>query len=193
LTAVDLSERLQKEKALAPYCGHMLAFVNEFDLVTRADQTYVRSLIDLYLTSYKRPSLMGGPVPIRSESLPGKSDVEEVPFTLPPLTFQLDDEPERMTGDNKSSAWKLPQSDYHILGEIILLRKERETKTDQRKGRELRAYTMSLREYESLVFCGVQTHSRSFYGDRIELLRKGTFNHKNSWRVETSHPDDKVG
>lgn len=109
----------------------------------------------------------------------------ELAYVLPPLEFQVDEKGDSSQEDqkNEEDCWRLPRAEYHILGEVVILRKERGNgmRPGQKGARELRAYTMPIHEYEKLLFCGVQTHSRSYYGDRIELLRRGAFNGRESW------------
>ena len=146
--------------------GLSLAFVNEFDIVPRADQTYVRSLIDLYRSVYNLPPQM-------TDAIPQTAETPERPFELPPLNFG----DEKATESNETEdgqRWRLPKADYNIIGDLVLLRKE---KQDGRiAGRILRAHSIATEEFQKLLFCGVQTHSRTYYGERVGLILEGNFN-----------------
>ena len=142
-----------------------MVFVNEFDIVPRVDQAYIRSLVDLYRASYDLE-------PLATKAMTQEN--AETPYVLPPLRFQTDQEngpADRDSQREPKKVWKLPVPEYHIAGEIVLLRKDRVS-----GARILRAYNISHHQYERLLYVGTQTHSRTYYHDRVELLRQGRFN-----------------
>ncbi len=154
----------------------MLAFVNESDLVPRADQSYTRSLIDLYRVRHGLTRLMESSIPCDASGAQGGE------YVLPPLDFQEKD-PEQQ--DNPGSAdrqWRLPVPDYHILGELVHLRKLRvKTAADGQEDHVLLAQTIPQREFQKLLYCGTRLHSRSYYNDRVDMLLRGRFNFRESW------------
>jgi hypothetical protein len=173
--SVDITEALRTAPSLAAYRGLNLAFVNEFDMVPRADQTCVRSLIDLYRSIYHLEPLMTDA--IRNPKEP------TVKYELPPFDFGQN-ESETHNGDPKiDNQWKLPLAEYHIIGDLVLLRKEKDTRARAgvTSGRVLRALSISPQEFEKLLYCGIETHSRTYYDDRVELISQGKFNYKNRW------------
>ncbi|KAK3326735.1 Alpha/Beta hydrolase protein [Apodospora peruviana] len=179
--SIDITPILRHSEALAKNHGHTLAFVNEFDIVPRVDQAYIRSLIDLYRASYNLGPLMADAVKQEDKKTP------DLPYVLPPLEFQFEDEADDTkdggSGQQEHEAgkvWKLPIPQYHILGDIVLLRKDRVV-VDAAVKRVLRAYSFAHDEYEKLLYVGTQTHSRTYYQDRVSLLQEGRFNDRQSW------------
>lgn len=158
----------------------MLAFVNESDVVPRADQAYTRSLIDLYRVKHGLGPLMESSIvcdaPDHTQAGGG------IPYVLPPLYFQQEDGAKQ---DDKASAkrrWRLPLPDYHILGELVHLRKVCvESAVDGQEHRVLVAQTIPQAEFQKLLYCGTRSHSRSYYHDRVDMILRGTFNSRESW------------
>jgi hypothetical protein len=154
--------------------GFNLAFVNEFDIVPRADQTYIRSLIDIYRSVHNLPPLMNDAI------CEHDSNAENNTFILPPLVF--DDEEATASGHDTVAVegrhWKLPRAEYHIIGDLVLLRKVRMTSSSDQI---LLAHSITLTGFQNLVYCGKETHSRTAYGDRVAMMLRGKFNHKEQW------------
>ncbi|KAH8591652.1 hypothetical protein B0O99DRAFT_690460 [Bisporella sp. PMI_857] len=179
---VNITKTLSTAASLEANRGLSVAFVNEFDVIPRADQAYVRSLIDLYRSIYKLEPLM-------SDTIMRDQQVAEpiIKYELPPLDFGNSDSDSDCGADFKASSpdseWKLPLAEYHIIGELVLLRNKRNASTEMgpRTSRVLQALSISAREYEKLLYCGIQTHSRTYYEDRVGLLLKGEFNYKKQW------------
>ncbi|KAK3389151.1 hypothetical protein B0H63DRAFT_94923 [Podospora didyma] len=186
--STNLTKTLRAEGSLAKIRGHMLAFVNEFDVVPRVDQSYVRSLIDLYRAFYNLGPLMVDAVERpenENDQSESSSDSNGQAYVLPPLEFQEEGFKEEILEEkNTKVVWKLPLPEYNNYGDVILLRKDRQPLVDANTTsvtgdrnrntnyRTLRAYDVPLKEYQRLLFCGTQTHSRSYYADRVELLRQ---------------------
>ena len=82
----------------------VLALVNEFDVVARADLAYVRSLVDLYRSFYKLP-----PVPDKET---GDSSA----------SLTLTD-----SGDSyvRKGIWKLPLVNFFHIGPLVVLKGEK--------------------------------------------------------------------
>jgi hypothetical protein len=175
ILSVDITEALRKAPSLEANRGLNLAFVNEFDMTPRLDQTYVRSLIDLYLTET---------IQLRKVE-PKNQSAEEttVKYELPPLDFEQNENGTQSEEPYTNHQWKLPLAETHIIGDLVLLRKEKDTRarTGETTDRVLRALSILPQEFEELLFCGFQTHSRTYYGDRVELMLQGKFNYKKKW------------
>jgi hypothetical protein len=78
--------------------------------------------------------------------------------------------------------WNLATPQYHIFGDIVLLRKDRTgLPGGGNASRKLRAFSPTQTQYENLLYTGVKTHSRTYYQDRITLLGKGSFNSASGW------------
>jgi hypothetical protein len=95
---------------------------------------------------------------------------------------------ERLVDHTMSSEkqWTLPTPQYHISGEIVLLRKDRSTIPEDGKiSRMLRAFSPTQAQYNNLLYTGVKTHSRTYYQDRILLLGKGNFNSTDGWKSKS--------
>ncbi|KAH7128564.1 Alpha/Beta hydrolase protein [Dendryphion nanum] len=170
--SADITKALRSEPKFRNQHGPNIAFVNEFDLVPRADQTYIRSLIDIYRSLYNLEPLMVDAIRKDNEK------VDEHSYVLPPLIFGDKNNIEAISKLNQGRCWQLPQAEYNIIGDLVLLRKVRE---EGNVRQILLAQSISLLDYQSLVYCGIETHSRTHYGERIHLLQKGKFNHNTSW------------
>jgi hypothetical protein len=172
--SVDVTGPLLQATELAANRGNVLAFANEFDLIPRADQSYLRSLIDLHQSMYGMDSAMAGTITCAGRAAGGGS----TSYILPPLRFEM----EGLENDEKfcEKIWRLPVPDYYIIGELVLLTKRRDFVAGKKR-RVLLASTISQREFQKLLYCGTQTHSRSCYDDRVKLLLQGNFNKHESW------------
>ena len=165
-----------------------MAFVNEFDIVPRVDQVYLRSIIDLYRAGYNLAPMMNAAVPPESRHIaaPVGRIADLANFLLPPLQFEEgEEEEERQNRDNENGGppdWRLPQPEYHIVGDVVLLRKDRVSNTAGNGFvRVLRAFSLPLADYQKLLYCGTETHSRTYYNDRVGLLQQGMFNSRQTW------------
>lgn len=158
-----------ENSAYREHLGLVLSVANEYDLVPRADQAYIRSMVDLYRSIYGLP--------------PIKDDVpkEELShFVLPRLSFES-----RMGGvEEKKMLWSLPRPVYWHIGKIIVLKvklaERHETKSDKDEW-ILRALTLTPEDFVELLFCNVDIHKRIRYQERLEMLAEGRFNGRASW------------
>ncbi|UNI16981.1 hypothetical protein JDV02_003363 [Purpureocillium takamizusanense] len=142
-------------KAL-PNVGWMLSFVNEFDMVPRADQPYIRSIIDLYRARYG--------LPCRS-AMPGDGAFDATGKTV------------ALTAPH----WTLPPPCYQLVGDIILSRKTTRVPTADDGASEMTAvssrqmlfHKVCPDDFYDLVFCDIGVHKRRTYLERVEHLYKG--------------------
>ena len=150
-------------------CGFVISFVNEFDLVPRADGAYVRSLVDLYRSLYDLP-------PIQAEASNNQ----------PRSTFSSSDST-LVNGSIKSSnstasrSWTLPKPDLWHAGDLVLLKLELSTEEDISKnhggnGLALHAIELSHEDFSKLLFCQVAVHSRGCYHERVRMLLESILN-----------------
>ena len=181
ILGADITEIIKKEPSLDRNRGLNLAFVNEFDMVCRVDHSYLRSLIDLYRSVYGLNPMMKDEI-ARKEEKPGVSNMEDTQYVLPPLEFQSTEQ-EAAANPTENGLWPLPKAEYHIFGDLVLLRKEHNTrvKPNERTSKELRALSIRAQDFEKVLYCGIRTHSRTYYGDRIESIIQGNFNYKDGW------------
>ena len=161
--------------------GFNLAFVNEFDMVCRIDHSYLRSLIDLFRSVYGLGPGMNDEI-VRQEEKPGTSNTEDTQYVLPPLNFPNVDQ-KAAVNPTEDRPWALPIPDYHTFGDLVLLRKEHNTRVEskQRSSKELRALSIRAQDFEMLLYCGIKVHSRTHYEDRMESVLQGKFNYKSGW------------
>jgi len=142
-------------KAL-PNVGWMLSFVNEFDMVPRADQPYVRSIIDMYRARYGLPCCSAQPV---------RQDID--------LTAQ--------TGVLSARRWALPPPCYQLVGDIILSRKAARVPVANDGASEVitassqptQFYKVHSNDFRQLVYCDVGVHKRRIYLERMKNLQAG--------------------
>ena len=176
-----ITETIKTEPSLERNRGLNLAFVNEFDMVCRADHSYLRSLIDLLRSVYGSGPGMDDEIN-KQEEKPGTPKTEDTQFLLPPLNLPNADQTVAVN-PTVDRPWALPKPDYHMCGDLVLLRKEQNTRVEskQRSGKELRALSIRAQDFEKLLYCGIKTHSRTHYDDRMESVLQGKFNYKDGW------------
>ena len=181
ILSADITETIKTEPFLGRNRGVNLAFVNEFDMVSRVDQSYFRSLIDLYRSIYGLEPVMNGKI-ARREAKPSTPDTEDTQYVLPPLDFQHT-EPKAAVKPIENRLWPLPNAEFHMFGDLVLLRKEQDARVepDERPSKELRALSIRAQDFEKLLYCGIKTHSRTYYSDRMDSVLQGKFNYKNGW------------
>lgn len=179
--SADITEAIKLGSSMERSPGYNLAFVNEFDMVSRVDQSYVRSLIDLLRSVYGLEPGMNDEI-VRQEERPGTPDTEDTQYVLSPLDFPNMDQ-KAAINPTEDRPWALPKPDYHIFGDLVLLRKERNTlvESKQRSSKELRALSIRAQDFEKLLYCGITIHSRTHYDDRMESILQGKFNYKDGW------------
>lgn len=134
-----------------------LNFVNEYDLVTRADRAYMRALVELFNSQE------------HSMNLHGRSKTG--------LRERIADQ----------SAWPLPEPVLHHIGRIVVLKKKLlKLGLHEDAGSEpvprLVAYEVSQDEFSRLLYCRLTVHKRAWYRERVLQLTKGEFNGSNGWK-----------
>lgn len=134
-----------------PNVGLMLAFVNENDMVSRADGVYLRSIVDLYRSSHGIPPA-GGPT---TSSIAAQST---------PVAFV--------------ASWPLPHPTFHLLGDIILLGEptSMEHSVPERIEHDfpsMSATAISHEKMNKLIFCDVEVHRRKAYSERLWAIFQG--------------------
>lgn len=181
ILSADITEAIKLGSSTERNPGFNLAFVNEFDMVSRVDYSYVRSLIDLFRSVYGLAPRMNDKI-VRQEEKPGTTDTEDTQCVLPPLGFPNMDR-KAAVKSTEDRAWTLPSPDYHVFGDLVLLRKEQNTRVDSKQisSKELRALSIQAEDFEKLLYCGIKIHSRTHYDDRMESILQGKFNYKDGW------------
>lgn len=179
--SAEITKAIKTESFRERHRGLNLAFVNEFDMVCRADQAYFRSLIDLFRSVYGLEPVMNKAI-TRGAEEPGTPSTEDIPYLLPPLAIH-NSEQKAAANSPEDRSWPLPSAEYHVFGDMVLLRKEQDTRVEskERSRKELRALSIRAQDFEKLLYCGIKTHSRSHYDDRMESVFQGKFNYKDGW------------
>lgn len=131
--------------------GPTLAIVNEYDMVPRADRSYIRSVVDLYRTAH-------GLAPLHT-----------------PPTPDPDSEPKAL------AAWPLPPPQYHLVGDIIVLRlrlsggalsapvDDALSQASTLTAPMVEAVRVTPAEFGKLLFCDLATHRRRGYLERMDI------------------------
>ena len=181
ILSADITEIIKTKPSSERNRGINIAFVNEFDMVCRVDHSYFRSLIDLFRSVYGLEPVMNDGI-ARKDEKPGTPNTEDTQYVLPPLDFQNRDQ-KATVNPPETRPWPLPNAEYHILGDLVLMRKEQNTRveSEERSNKELRALSIRAKDFEKLLYCGMKIHSRTYYDERMESVLQGKFNYKDGW------------
>lgn len=154
VTSANISDLARK----LPNVGSVLAFVNEYDIVPRADTPYVKSVIDLYRSKYELSSIND------------RGGVEE--GQVAPDGFKITtSETEKVL-----PLWSLPQSTCYPVGDIIIskgIMQDAVATTDTASELTMQptvTYKMFKVPHEvfgKLLFCGLGVHKRKVYLERV--------------------------
>lgn len=177
VTVPDLGRRLlvggQKQSI-----GLMMAFVNEYDLVARADKNYLRSVIDLYRSRQGLPMLWTSSSSSHHRldiagADAGKAGGGPAGAGSEPLEMQ------------ENQMWPLPPPVFHLVGDIVVLGicldveggdlddrvddsddilEEKEPKST------LKAEVVTPEVFTRLLFCDIGVHRRAAYLKRVDML-----------------------
>ncbi|KAF7897789.1 uncharacterized protein EAF01_008755 [Botrytis porri] len=156
---------LEKPKTRAASKSIFMSFVNEGDLVARADFAYVRSLLDLY-----------------SSPTPGKSVLEPLKLGLKPckssnalLTKKKHSKPDPHVA--LGPIWPVPEATLSNAGSIVLLRgvdrlgnAEGSKKLQDRMDDGVIAQIVSDEVLRGVVWGDPVSHMMKLYARRIEVL-----------------------
>ena len=145
-----------------PRVGLLLNFVNELDMIPRLDKPYILSLVNLYLSTYRKPPLHEADDPAEEAILDRKSTKA------------------RGSDGNQSGTektWEIPDILYSHVGELVVLR-EQECEhnsglADEEDGvdsLELKAFVLEGQAFQKLLFVGVSLHKMNVYRNRIARL-----------------------
>lgn len=143
--------------------GLTLAFVNEYDMVSRADGPYLRSIVDLYRSRY-------GLAPVSGDS--GVMLDQEKPVVSSLAVH---------ASIREKGAWPLPSPLYHLVGDIVVLRTwlgSTDTTDDSSSVAtaiaplSVRAVSVSGDEFSRLLFCDITVHRRRVYLARLDMLAR---------------------
>jgi hypothetical protein len=121
-------------------------------MVSRADSSYISSIIDLYRSRYGLPSAA----------------------TDQPVNSQ-----QHLEKDSQQSrAWPLPASSFHLVGDIVVLRANitpPDVSADDASdvptiSTRYSAITVSGEDFAKALFCEVGVHKRRLYLERIRIM-----------------------
>ncbi|KAF4982820.1 hypothetical protein FZEAL_1612 [Fusarium zealandicum] len=153
VTSIDITKQAQRLSRTK----HIMAVVNEYDLVPRIDQTYIASIISLYRSAYE--TSLADPTGVVSV---GKTNAQ----------------------DSSGSQWELPAPDFHVVGDIVVLRAklnlgelssagEGDDVVDAVPTPSLDMIQVSSSDFNRLVFFDISVHKRRIYLDRLEKILRG--------------------
>jgi hypothetical protein len=142
--------------------------------VSRADQPYLRSLVDLYRSLFQLP-------PIK--------DDESAETGKTPSPAQEGPGQEASRPQEAKRPWDLPAPEFWLVGEVVLLRTEiievqvddGQDKPTMDMERALKIFTVDSEEFAKLLFCRISVHRRNEYYKRVDLIENGQFNAQNGW------------
>ena len=140
-----------------PNIGLTLAIINEYDMVSRADRSYIRSVVDLYRSSHGLPPVLSGTA---TESYEGAD------------TFR---------GSSATKSWPLPTPRYNLVGDIIVLRlrlsgvsmapvDDAFSQTSTLTAPIVEAVKVTPEKFAKLLFCDLAAHRRRAYVERMDFL-----------------------
>ncbi|KAL6400978.1 hypothetical protein AUP68_16698 [Ilyonectria robusta] len=142
VTADDITPLVKK----LPQVGMVLSFVNELDMVTRADNAYIHSVLNLYRARFNLPPVARVASQVSTEPAPAPGiDVE----------------------------WPLPPPSFYPVGDILLLRKNFPTLAPHLTGlfkEPPGCVKLSSSEFGRLLFCDISVHKRKHYVERVKRL-----------------------
>ncbi|TGO37231.1 hypothetical protein BHYA_0102g00170 [Botrytis hyacinthi] len=156
---------LEKPKTRAASKSIFMSFVNEGDLVARADFAYVRSLLDLYST----------PTPGKSALEPLKLGLKSCKSSNALLTKKKHSKPDPHVA--LGPIWHVPEATLSIAGSIVLLRgvdrlgnAEGSKKLQDRMDDGVIAQIVSDELLRGVVWGDPVSHMMKLYARRIEVL-----------------------
>ncbi|KAH8587284.1 hypothetical protein B0O99DRAFT_747707 [Bisporella sp. PMI_857] len=172
--------------------GMQLLFVNEFDIVSRADTKYLISLVDLYRSIYELPPIQKvGEEISNKDNTPSIASAAVADVCLETGAGLIDGE---LMGNRN---WRLPEPEYWHLQTIVVLKlslKDIDTGIDENSGEgnttgvqssvALTAVNITPEEFAKLLFCRVSVHRRIHYRERVEMISQGSFNGLSGWKSD---------
>lgn len=147
VTDINLTDNCKR----LPQVNVVLALVNEYDLVTRADKPYLNSLVDLYRSRYGLP-----------------------PLHTPALTSLA----AHAGAAGGKGMWPLPPPQFQLLGDIIVLKScvgpagDDESDATKFVHHSLQPVRLTADEFGRLLFCDVAVHRRVVYLERMDMLAR---------------------
>lgn len=124
--------------------GVCINMINEFDLVTRVDEPYVLCVANLARLGYSQ-SPLDNPLGVES----GSSTTSDISLCKEQRLFPI------------------PRALYRHVGPRVVFA-VRFNETSQSLG--LRAVEVPQEAFEQLLFCRLNVHRRTCYGDRVQAL-----------------------
>lgn len=146
-----------------------LSFINEGDPVSRASISYVRSLLDLYLTpTPKSGSRQSSRPPLKNRKAASTSTLA-ADSDRPPLSSRAKSAPEGV-----APVWRVPHSTLSNGGKLILLRavprKPDYQGRQKGSGEVIQARLVTDEQLRSVIFGEMMAHSMATYMSRINIL-----------------------
>lgn len=154
---------LEEQNNLAAEGGLSLNIINEYDLVSRVDRSYVRTLVDLYRSIYDLPPIQG-------------PDFQTTTDDLEKLASNYN--------RNNGTYWAIPKPVYRHIGKRVVLQFGISPTFDTSGVGQLALSALYVpgEQFAKLLFCRITVHSRLCYQERIEFITEGRFNGKYGWQ-----------
>ncbi|KAK3387878.1 hypothetical protein B0H63DRAFT_471070 [Podospora didyma] len=166
-TSQSLTELCRKQ----PNVGLLMAFVNEYDMISRSDKAYLRSIVDLYRSKYGLPPV-ASPLLDHQKLAETGGSLSHIGTTGPSISSIA-----VHAGLKAGGVWPLPPPVFHLLGDIIVLRicfdsPEMKEDSDDAVSPEplLKTDKVSPDEFCKLLFCDISVHRRTAYLERLNML-----------------------
>lgn len=128
----------------------VLNIINEFDIVTRADSDYIRSLVNLYRSIYQMS-------PMRKANASDNGMLEDTRLTA---ANHHNSNSERTGG-----FWPTPSAIYRYIGERVVLHTHMcdenssgESDISVTDEFELKVYKVEAQDFQKLLFCRISAH-----------------------------------
>ncbi|KAK3370940.1 hypothetical protein B0T24DRAFT_577929 [Lasiosphaeria ovina] len=147
-----------------PSVGLLINFVNEYDMVSRSDKAYIRSILDLYRSRYGLPPVANTHLTerlLRDGGLGNSPSIASIAVHA---------------GPKVGVTWPLPAPVFHLVGDIVVLRVcfDAPEADDVIPEASLKADKVSPDEFGKLLFCDLSVHRRTAYLERLNMLVRET-------------------
>jgi len=167
---ITKQQLLLKHKIPNNTIGLMMAFVNEYDMVSRADKSYLRSILDLYRSRYGLPPRWSPPDPGigATANIAPKDERVDISNGIGGM--------QKASGDT----WPLPVPIFHFVGDIVVFRIDFNDVApmsgdgDSGGNISVNARSISHQSFCNLLFCDIGVHRKAVYLERLDMLVRQT-------------------
>ncbi|KAF2843819.1 alpha/beta-hydrolase [Patellaria atrata CBS 101060] len=167
--------------------GLCMNIINEYDVVSRADSSYIRSLVDLYRSVYSLPPVGNEPLMKAIEGDKERPFLDKEPLTKTAGVLLSESfstlQSFRSDVGSEGQLWPVPRAEYYHIGPIIIIKVQLELPSsigDDGGEPKLTLKLLKLRKnvLEKLLWCRIEVHRRMMYTERIRMIADGEFHTK---------------